>query len=326
MIKMFEKTKAKLKAMGREKLLKRIPPSISVLLIILTIVLNPGNAGLIGVAVLFGVLISFIPYSLYQYSENRRIKALEEQFPNFLRDLVEAKKSGMTLPQAVENTAKNEYGSLDDEIEKMVNQLSFNMPFEDVFRKFKERTQGSKLIQRSIQIIIEGKKSGGEVIATMETIASDASTIKQMEKEKKAKMQQHSMVMYIIYSMFVGIAIMLSKVLIPMTEMMNTTGEGQSIGITLGRGACMPLASTTGIEKFVCSFFISISKVFGMGTGLPGYYKGLFLSMILVEAIFSGLIIGQISNDSPASGIKHSLIMTGFGFAIFIASASLGII
>lgn len=88
----------------------------------------------------------------------------------------------------------------------------------------------------------------------------------------------------------------------------------------------MPLASTTGIEKFVCSFFISISKVFGLGSGVPGYYKGLFLSMILVEAIFSGLIIGQISNNSAPSGIRHSLIMIGVGFTAFIVSVSLGII
>jgi hypothetical protein len=160
----------------------------------------------------------------------------------------------------------------------------------------------------------------------METIASDAATIKEMEKERKSKMQQHSVVMYLIYFMFTGIAIMLSKILIPMTQM-EGMGAGSDMGISFGEGTlCVPLAAKVGIQKFVCSFFFSLGQVFGLGTGMPGYYKSLFLSMILVEGMASGLIIGQISENSPSAGIKHSLILTGVGFTIFLLIAKMGII
>lgn len=308
-----------------EDWLKIVPSSIGGLIILTSIVLAPGNIGMLGVAILFALLISFVPYTSYRYYQTKRISALEDQFPNFLRDLVESKKSGMTLPQAVESASRNEYGKLSPEVKKMQHQLSADLSFESVLSRFADRTEGSELIQRCLRIIIEAKKSGGDVISTMETIASDAATIKEMQKERKSKMQQHSVVIYLIYFMFMGIAVMLSKILIPMIQMkgMGQTGMGISIGET---SMCVPLQAKVGVQKFVCSFYMSLGRIFGLGEGMPAYYKSLFLSMILVQGIFSGLIIGQISENSPSAGVKHSLILTGVGFTAFILAVRVGFI
>ena len=40
--------------------------------------------------------------------------------------------------------------------------------------------------------------------------------------------------------------------------------------------------------------------------------------MVLVQGIFSGLVSGQIGEDSVVAGFKHSVIMTTAGFAILI--------
>lgn len=312
--------------MSLEETLKIIPPSVGLVIIIISVIVTHGNIGMLGVAILFSLLISFTPYTIHQYLESRRISALEDQFPNFLRDIVESKKSGMTLPQTIENASKNEYGRLTPVVKKMGNQLSLGLSFEEVFSKFRDRMEGSKLIQRSIRIIMEAKRSGGNVISTMETIASDAATIKEMEMERKSKMQQHSMVMYLIYLMFAGIAIMLSKILIPMTQMKGIGGGG-GMGIGMGGGGlCTPIEAKVGAQKFVCSFFTAMSDIFGLGGGMGGYYKSLFLSMILVQGILSGLVIGQISENSPSAGIKHSLILTGVGFTAFLLGIRMGII
>lgn len=308
-----------------EDWIKIVPSTVGAVIILLSLVIFPGNVGMLGVSILFALLISFIPFTGYRYYQTRRISTLEDQFPNFLRDLVEYKKSGMTLPQAIENASQNEYGRLSPEVKKMRHQLSLGLSFEEVLSKFSERMKGSELIQRSIRITIEAKKSGGDVVSTMETIASDAATIKEMEAKRKSKMQQHSVVMYLIYFMFTGIAVMLSKILVPMTQMKGMGGG--EFGITLGKGAlCTPIEAKAGAQKFVCSFFLSISNVFGMESGMSGYYKGLFLSMILVQGIFSGLLIGQISENSPSAGIKHSLVLTGIGFTAFLLSVKIGIL
>lgn len=317
--------KKSLEELTFEDWLKIIPATIGVIIILIPVITAPGNVGLLGVAVLFALLISFIPFTSYRYYQTKKITALEDQFPNFLRDLVESKKSGMTLPQAIEQASQNEYGRLSPEVKKMQHQLSLGVSFREVLSKFSERMEGSDLIQRSVGIIIEAKEGGGNVVSTMETIASDAATIKEMEEERKSKMQQHSVVMYLIYFMFMGIAIMLSKVLIPMTQMKGVSAEG--LGVSMGQASlCTPLEAKIGVQRFVCSFFLSMAKVFGLGSGMPGYYKSLFLSMILIQGIFSGLIIGQISENSPFAGVKHSLIMIGVGFTAFLLGVKTGII
>lgn len=312
-----------------EKLVKVVPATIAIAFILIIAIVFRGNSGMIGISILFAIIFAMIPYTAYNYYQVRRIKAMEEQLPNFLRDLVENKKSGMTLPQALEDTSKNEYGKLTPEVQKMANQISWDISFSEVLEKFSERTQDSELIQRTLRIIMEARRSGGDVVSTMETIASDASTLVEMERERKSKMTQHSVVMYMIYLMYLAITIILSKILIPMTQM-----EGLQAGATElmgmgGGGKICGAAAASPAKAFICSFFISLSKTFGMGTGTEGYYMGLFLSMILIQGIFTGLVIGQIKNNAASTGMKHSMILTGIGFAAFILTLkyfSLGLI
>src|SRR4030042_1502384 len=99
--------------------LKIVPPVISVLIIIIVTVLSGGDVGIIGVTVLFSIIISAIPYFISSYMRHREISAMEDQLPNFLRDLVEETRSGMTLPRSIQMCSKVDYGKLYKEVKKM---------------------------------------------------------------------------------------------------------------------------------------------------------------------------------------------------------------
>ncbi|RLJ02855.1 MAG: hypothetical protein DRP11_02460 [Candidatus Aenigmatarchaeota archaeon] len=300
-----------------------IPVFISTVVIILSILLSGGDTSVIAVAVMFGLIVSITPYFFYNYLRLKSIKSMEEQLSNFLRDMVESKKSGMTLPAALAATTKNDYGKLSTEIKKMYYQLSWGVPFEKVLKKFGERVKESDLINRSIRIIIEAYRSGGDVAATMETVSSDVAIIKEAQNERKSKLGQYVMTMYIIYFLFIAIAILLSKMLVGMTSMEGISSMSSSFGIggSGGIGAC--ISKPVGGTGFVCSFFIGIAKIFGLGGGLEGYYNALFFSMILIQGFLSGLLAGQIGDDSVMAGLRHSLIMSVAGFVIFILAIKL---
>jgi hypothetical protein len=57
---------------------------------------------------------------------------------------------------------------------------------------------------------------------------------------------------------------------------------------------------------------------FGVSGGIGCYYLSLFFSVLLVQAIFMGLIAGQLGEGSVVAGIKHSLIMLAAVFIIFM--------
>ncbi|MFB6088410.1 MAG: type II secretion system F family protein [Candidatus Aenigmatarchaeota archaeon] len=306
-----------------EDYIKYITPVVGFLIIALVGAIFQ-DMGTIAVTFLFTLVIGISPYMLYRYYKLQKINDMEDQFPNFLKDLVESKRSGMTLPHALESTAKTDYGELSSEVRKMHNQLSWGIEFEKVLELFSRRLKDSDLISRSMKIVIEAYKSGGEIIPTMETLASDATTIKEAEKTKKSKLRQYIVVMYIIYFMFLGIALVLGKVLIQI-------GSGASIqaGSEIMGGnpnLCKPYLGGGSVYSFICSFFFSICNIFGFGEGAACYYRSLFFSMIMVEGIFSGLIIGQIEDESIAAGFKHSLILTGIGFVAYILITTTGIL
>ncbi len=297
-----------------DKKLTLVPPLIGLVLVLIISLVFP-EPGMIGITILLSVLISVSPYATWKYFRIKKINGMEQQLPNFLRDLVEAKKSGLTLTQALREASKNEYGMLNEEVNKMSKQLSWNMSFDEVLENFAKRNRDSTMIGRTVKMIMEAKRSGGKVISAMETVSSDVSTIIEVNEKRKSDMAQHSAVLYLIYFMFLAITIILSKFLVPMTEEL---ADGElMIGEGGGQICTAPMQTS---ENVICSFFESFAGILGLGTeGL--YYQGLFLSMVLIQGIFTGLMIGQVRNNSPSAGIKHSLIMAGSGLIIYIIAA-----
>ncbi|MBI4018070.1 MAG: type II secretion system F family protein [Candidatus Aenigmarchaeota archaeon] len=266
-----------------------------------------------------GALIMTIPYSLYRFFEFKRIRAYEKEFPNFLRDLAESQRAGLTIIQAVKSAAKSDYGPLTLEIRKVNNQISWNVPLEKVLNDWSKRMKKSRIIVRSIMIIQEANKSGGSIESTMESLAGNIETIKEVQEEKSSLLNQQVIMMYAIFFIFLGITIALLKFLIPLLQ---PQGSQSIAGIfqDFNPNPCAPCFSSAAPECFGCGLFMGVSASlnFGAPQAAESYYRSLFLVMIMIQGFFSGLIAGQIVSDSVSAGIKHSLIMTLSGFFIFI--------
>ncbi len=235
-----------------------------------------GSAKLLALSIGIAIMIGFIPYSLYSYFEAARLREIEENLPSLLRDIAEARKTGMTLPQAVYKSISVDYGKLTPEVQKMAYQISWGIPFDDVLKRFARRVK-SRFIERSVAIIIQAQLSGGALTDTLDSVARDATLIKEAEKERKGKLNQQAMIMYAIYILFVIIVIALQKLMIPLVT---------SKGFTL--------ASQNPDE-------------------IISFYRSLFFSMIVIQAIFNGMLAGQISEGSPILGLRHSVIFLAFG-------------
>jgi len=248
--------------------------ALAAILILSALILAPPR--LYGAFTGLGVMIAFIPYSLYSYLEQSVLKDMEDNLPEFLRDIAESRKTGMTLPEAVYKSMRIDYGKLTPEVKKMAYQISWGVPFEDVLKRFAKRAK-SRFIERSIAIIIQAQVSGGALTDTLDSVARDATLIKEAEKERKSKLNQQTMIMYAIYILFVIIVISLQKLMIPLIT---------SKGFTL---------ATQNPEEII------------------SFYRNLFFSMIVIQAVFNGMLAGQISEGSPVIGLKHSAIFLAFG-------------
>lgn len=306
--------------------IKFIPPIIGGVVVILVAIIFFGDIGILGVACFFSIIISAIPYFIFSYIRHREVSAMEDQLPNFLRDLVEEARSGMTIPKSLKMCSRVDYGKLSKEVKKMYNQLTWGVPLEEVLRMFSNRIQESHLVKRSMDILIEAHRSGGDIISTMESVAMDSALVKSAQKERKSTMSYHTMSLYLIYFMFIGVLLSLTNILTSMVGSMGglSTMEG---GLGLGIELAGPCSGTpTGSTGAICSFFFGLCKIFDLGTGSDCYYKSMFLYMILVQGMCSGLVAGQAGSESLSEGFKHGLIMMGIGFPVFLIVLKMGLI
>jgi flagellar protein FlaJ len=302
---------------------KYIPLIISAILIAVSIFFY-GNIGLMGNFILLAIIIGIAPYAFLSYFEYTKIKSMEDQLPIFLLDLSESQQVGMTLPEAMKQVSKTDYGKLSAEIKKIDYQISWGIPTQQAMSGLAERLNKSKLIGRVVRIINEAYSSGGDISRTMESTASDITAIKEAEKERKSVTYQHMLIMYAIYYIFIGIVIGLSQTLIPLMKL-NVQG-GAVGGIMAFQDPCMACASNPSIFCVNCSIFSVVCQMFEIGKGGTCYYYALFIVMVVIQGIFSGLVAGQIGEGSVTAGFKHSLIMTTSGFGVLLLLLKLGVI
>jgi flagellar protein FlaJ len=272
------------------------------------------NIAIMGNMLLIAGIVGIVPYALMTYLDTKRIKDVEDRLPVFLLDISEAQKIGMTLPEALKQVSRTDYGKLSPEIKKMNDQMSWGIPVQEVMSSFAERMAKSRLIGRIVRIINEAYNSGGDIARTMEATASDLSLIKEAEKERKAVTAEHMMVMYAIYFIFIGIVIGLSQTLVPMLKMDMGGGAGGIMSFQDPCTGCTP----SRIDCVNCMIFPTICQMFGFEAGGSCYYNALFIVMAVIQGIFSGLVAGQIGEGSVVAGVKHSLIMTSAGFSVLI--------
>jgi len=243
---------------------------------------TPIFAKLFGGFIVAGVLVAIIPSIAYMYMEQYRTEALEMQFPTFLRDLAESKKSGMTLPLALERLTTSDYGVLSEEVELMANQVSWGVPFEEVLSRFSGRVD-SNFIGRAVTIINEANRSGGEIADVLASVAHDARMIKESEEARAASMSQYVATVYVIFYIFLGILVAMNQIMGPLSN--------------------IPQAAAFGID-------------IGSATSLLSF-KILFFHMALIQGLMTGFLAGEIGSGSIISGTKHSAIFILSAIVLF---------
>lgn len=259
--------------MEKIKLIMIINGIIVAFTILLDFLLFREVSNLFSSIIIIAIIIFFVPIGLIRYYESWKIKTLEDFFPQFMRDLVESVRSGMTLPQAIESVSQNDYGPLNSHIKRLNAQLNWGIPFENALLKFSRGTN-SKLIGRITTTIIESHRFGGNLTDILDAISTTSVEIERLREERKLYMNSQLITGYIIFFVFLVVIIGLEKFLVP----------------TLSK----PMAGLSAQ---------------GAPEDISGEYKAVFRNLIMLQGLFAGLVIGKMAEGAVAGGIKHSLFL-----------------
>jgi len=224
--------------------------------------------------VFFGLLAVISPIAILNYIDYRWRKAVDAHLPDLFRSIVQAQEIGMTLPKALEEAAKRDYGPLTPELKKMTVQISWGASFEEALLAFGRRV-GTVLTQRTVPMIIEASRSGGRVEKVFDPMGKFIQTTVLLEKERKTQTKPYIAIIYVALFVFLFTIVILFKTFFTNVE-----------GVTL----------------------------FSMPTSSPADLKRIFLHLTLVQGFFSGIVAGKMGEGSVSAGLKHSLIMMLLGF------------
>ena len=238
-----------------------------------------------------GLLSALGPYGFYAAREHNRVRRLEERFPDFLRDIASSHKGGLTLHQAATIAARGEYGDLTPEVRKMADQLSWNVSFSEALQRFAERVQ-TPLVQRAVSLILQADKSGGSTTEVLLAAARDAREIKNLENERRTTMGLYTIVVYITFFVFLGVAAVLYGQFAPqIVASQNAVSDLQADG---------PAAAGLG----------------GQALRLEQYQMFYFLAAV-VQGIGDGVVAGLLGSGKAVLGLRHAFAMTLVSYIVF---------
>ena len=278
-----------------------------------------GDMGILGNLLVISVFVFVVPQFLLKYSEFVWIKAVEEQFPNFIRSMADSVRSGMSFKEAISIAAKSDFGKLTDEVKNMKSKLSWGVDFIKVLDMFSMKARKSAMITESMNIIKESFRSGGNIAETLDAIGMNVILLKEVEAERASMTRQHALIMYGIFFLFMGITIATIYVMVPMLKSQDMGDTGGGFGLNF-KDPC------AGNVMFPCSYFSAVGVFLGVEGGISTYYTALFFNVVVILSIFMGLIIGQLGQNSVVAGGKHSLILIMSSLAVFMTLSKLGIL
>jgi flagellar protein FlaJ len=240
--------------------------------------------------VIFAMLSFFGPYGFYTSTKEKHVREIETRLPDFLRDVAEAGRFGMTLADAIVVASSGRYGRLTPEIKKMAAQIEWGVPASEAVQLFAERV-GTPLVTRMASIIRKANDAGGNVADVLSMVSRDAKETILTQEERNVTMSTYVMVVYISFFVFIATILILQGQFLPKMEEAGRTVSEQAEE--------QGLAEIPGVN-------IQVSIIDEVGF--------IFLLSVIVHAAGDGLLAGVIQRGSIPIGMRHSFIMLIVGF------------
>jgi flagellar protein FlaJ len=222
------------------------------------------------VAIAVALFVATAPAAIVYTKLSNEKNGMEQGIANFLRDLTEVRKTGLSPEKCIESLSKRDYGVFSKELRKISSEISWGVPVKKVIMQFLKRTH-SWMTQLVMFLLVETIDVGGGTIAMIESLARFNSLTQEVEKEKKMSVRPYIMMPYLASILLVATTIMM---------MSFTTGT-----LTVG----MP--GQAGPPKDFSTM------------------KTIFMTSVIFHSYLIGVVAGKISDESVAAGFKHASIL-----------------
>jgi flagellar protein FlaJ len=221
------------------------------------------------IAVAITLIVSVVPPAIVHQKIAGRKKSMERGISNFLRDLTETRKTGLSPEACIKNISNRDYGAFSKELKKMSSDIGWGIPMRNVIMAFVKKTK-SWMSQIVMFLLLEAVDVGGGTISMIESLARFNNMTQEVEKEKQMSVRPYMIMPYF------GAILLVSTTLMTLLFTTNTIAMG---GDTV--------SATANTDMLSLIFTVSV----------------------ITHCYLIGLVCGKISEESLAAGFKHSALL-----------------
>jgi archaeal flagellar protein FlaJ len=226
------------------------------------------------------------PYGFYSSYKFKRIMEIESRLPDFLRDVAEGGRFGMTLAESIVVSSRGRYGALTPEIQRMASQIDWGVPATDAIKLFIDRVD-TPLIRRMTSIVIKANDAGGNVADVLEMVAHDARETLLTRNERSIAMSTYTVVIYVSFAVFLVTIFIMNSTFLP--KMIEAGSQISDDATDIG-----------GVPVMIKSDIIPQVQL-------------IFIISVVIHAFGDGILAGVLQDGRISNGFRHSFIMLLIG-------------
>lgn len=224
---------------------------------------------------------------------DQRARFVEETLPDALLLMSSNLRSGLATDEAIMLSARPEFGFLADKLREAGGRVTTGETFESAFSKLSEGVD-SQILEKTVNLIIEGIESGGEMATLLEETATDIRDNDLLQREVRS--------VILVYALFIFIAAVVTA---PILYAISTHLAGAlsrlsgAISVAfLTRGA--PTLNIVPSE-ISTDFLLTFSYI-----------------NLIITAVFGALMVALITRGNERYGIRYIPLFVVISMIIFL--------
>jgi flagellar protein FlaJ len=236
--------------------------------------------------IVIALLIVLIPYAIFYEILSHKVLGIQALIPDFLERMAGINQVGLTIAQAIAIMVNTNLGLLSYEIRRIKRDMEWGAHFTEALMRFEERVS-TPSIARTVTLITKASEMSGQIGVVLTIASSDAKMTDVLKRERMAEMFIYTAIVYLSFFVFLFVVGVLTTQFLPVLAHITTKGLPTS-GALSGIGS-IPIQTINRLLYHAC----------------------------LVQAIFSGLIAGQMGESSIAAGVKYSWVLLVIALVAF---------
>lgn len=233
------------------------------------------------------LFIVFVPFAVARYFYTNRLREIERVVPDLFNRLASLNESGVEIVNALEEVQDGDLGILTPEMARVWTDIEYGMDVQRALHRLQERTRAPS-IRRAVTLITNAMKASGNIGPVLRIAADESRRLNSLKQKRESDMSIYLVITYLSFLVFLTIIFVLVQMFIPAIpsrDVLEGSGlAGAAAGITQQQAATFTM---------------------------------LLFHASIVQATFSGLIAGQMSQGNIRDGAVHVVILLLLAYTMF---------